>query len=125
MEFTTSGDSTLSGDGRAAHIGFNLSRGQVISARKLRGLAIECTRGSVWITSENEGWDHVLKPGERMQLSCGGRVVVEALESSDFAVFHPATRPVPRFTEAGELSNCFRNWITSLTSHRLSMEFPL
>ena len=125
MEFSTTGDSTHNDGGMAAHIGFNLARGQVISARKMAGLAIECTRGSVWITSENEGWDHVLNPGERLHLQCGGRVVVEALESSDFAVFHPASQPVPRFSEPGERANCFRNWITSLTAQRLSMEFPL
>jgi len=125
MEFSTSSNTATPHNGMSAHIGFNLARGQVLSARKLEGVAIECTRGSIWITSQNDGWDHVLKPGERMELRCGGRVVVEALEASDFAVFHSESRPVPHFSEPGERANCFRNWITSLTAHRLSMELPL
>ena len=105
-----------------------LAAGQVLASNRLDGLAIECTRGRVWVTFESEGLDHVLSPGERLALGIGGRVVIEALEPSEFAMFGkhsgvPAGADLRN--EACDRAGWMRKSLQALTPHRFSMEMPI
>ena len=42
----------------------------------LDGQAIRCLSGHLWVTLENDPMDHVLKPGQRLLIPSGGKVVV-------------------------------------------------
>lgn len=107
-----------------ARIGLTLQHGQVLSLRKVNGLGIECTQGSVWITFENDKWDHVLQPGERLQLGCGGRLVIEALEASQITLLRLDAKPRCH-GNALMRSGYVRNLIASLLSPCLRVELPL
>lgn len=104
-----------------------LDAGQVLASNRLDGLAIECTRGRVWVTFESEGFDHVLKPGERLSLGVGGRVVIEALEPSEFSMFSKRGAVSNRQlrTDACDQAGWMRKSLQALSVHRLSMEMPL
>jgi hypothetical protein len=104
-----------------------LDAGQVLASNRLDGLAIECTRGRVWVTFESEGFDHVLNPGERLALGMGGRVVIEALEPSEFAMFGKSNMLAGRNlqTEQCDRAGWMRKSLQALSPHRLSMEMPL
>lgn len=105
-----------------------LDAGQVLAGNRLDGLAIECTRGRVWVTFESEGFDHVLKPGERLGLGVGGRVVIEALEPSEFAMFGKSSQPASNNglkNDACDRAGWMRKSLQALSAHRLSMEMPL
>ncbi len=120
----------------AGPLHMQLHAGQVFSAPRLDGLTVEALRGSMWITFEAEGVDHVLKPGERLCLGNGGRVVLEALEPTELSVFAPPagrrsperlgelTRHIARRVSAclGDLPVCTRNWVHAQSAHRLSLE---
>jgi Protein of unknown function (DUF2917) len=119
-------ESAMEQPNQSSQIGLKLQQGQVVSSRTIGGFALECTHGSIWITFENDRWDHVLVPGERLQLGARGHAVIEALEPSELAVYFPAaTRVGSGKRPAGERSGRVRAWIAALTSHRLNMEFLL
>lgn len=77
--------STSDKDGAETRL--TLERGQVASTKEARGLAIECVRGTLWITFEDGGTDHVLEPGERIPVRGGGRMVIEAMAASELVFY--------------------------------------
>ena len=92
-----------------------LERGQVASTKEARGLAVECLRGTIWITFENGGVDHVLEPGERLAVKAGGRLVMEAMVPSELVFLRqesaaePVARPLSR--NAGYTPECWRTFV--------------
>lgn len=120
----------------AGKLQLQLAAGQIITAPRLDGLAIETLSGSLWITFEAQGVDHVLRPGERLQLGAGGKAVLEALEATQVALTGPTAastrtstvrstaRRVMRHLGAcfGDLPVCTRNWVHTQSTHRLSLE---
>jgi Protein of unknown function (DUF2917) len=92
-----------------------LERGQVASTKEARGLAVECVRGTVWITFEYGGVDHVLEPGERLPVNAGGRMVIEAIEPSEVVLFRQelAAEPVarPASHALGYTPECWRTMV--------------
>jgi hypothetical protein len=121
----------------AGSLQFQLEPGQVVTSPRLDGLTVEALGGAIWITFASEGVDHVLKPGERLQLGAGGKAVLEALEASSLIMRAPAEsepardgvidRIARRF--AHHLSACFadspvcaRNWVHTQSTHRFSLE---
>ncbi len=46
---------------------------------RMGGLMLSCCEGTVWLTREGDSVDHVLKPGDAVQVEGHGRVVVQAL----------------------------------------------
>lgn len=120
----------------AGTLQLHLAVGQIVTAPRLDGLAIETLSGSLWITFEAQGVDHVLGPGERLQLGAGGKAVLEALEPTQLALTAPVNvqsgkRPVRRaarqmFRQLGacfaDLPVCTRNWVHTQSAHRLSLE---
>ena len=76
-----------------SQIRLSLNSRQVASTREAKGLSVECLRGSVWITLEDGGYDHVLNPGERLPINTARRVVIEALTPSEVAFVRPQPAP--------------------------------
>lgn len=95
-----------------------LARGQVASTSEARGLAMECARGTVWITFGSGGVDHVLAPGERLPVNIGGRMVIEAIEPSEVVFYRQAADvelPVHASARApGYPPECWRNYVTGV-----------
>jgi hypothetical protein len=58
-------------------------------ANDLRGLAIECSEGTLWVTQEGDHQDHVLEAGQRFVVARRGSVVVEALSDSRLRIAPP------------------------------------
>ncbi|QRN98232.1 EamA family transporter [Archangium violaceum] len=46
---------------------------------RMGGLMLSCGEGTVWLTREGDTEDHVLQPGDALQMEGHGRVVVQAL----------------------------------------------
>ncbi|WP_158501705.1 EamA family transporter [Vitiosangium sp. GDMCC 1.1324] len=59
---------------------------------RMGGLMLSCCEGSVWLTREGDGEDHVLKPGDALQVEGHGRVVVQALRPARLC-FAPTPEP--------------------------------
>ncbi|MDX2220238.1 MAG: DUF2917 domain-containing protein [Burkholderiales bacterium] len=122
--------------GSTGMLQLQLAQGQLITAPRLQGLAVEALSGSLWITFEARGEDHVLRPGERIELGAGGKAVLEALEptrlaltaprigGADSSVVRTAARRVLRKlgTCFGDLPVCTRNWVQTQSAHRFSLE---
>jgi hypothetical protein len=60
-----------------------LAIGELASLRVAPGQVVEGLRGSIWLTVDNGGRDHILNPGQRLQLAGGGCMVVEGLTASE------------------------------------------
>jgi hypothetical protein len=55
----------------------------------LRGLAIECRQGILWVTQEGDPKDYILEPGQRFVVARRGSVVVEACSDARLRVAPP------------------------------------
>ena len=58
---------------------------------RVGGLMLSCREGTVWLTREGDGEDHVLKAGDALQVEGRGRVVVQALDPARLCL-----APTPR-----------------------------
>lgn len=114
------------GDKAGAQTHITLESGQVASTTEARGLAIECLRGSLWITFENGGVDHVLEPGERIAVKGGGRMVIEAMAASELVFYRQqaATEPALSLTrpEAACSPECWRTFVTGVALPRANFD---
>jgi len=62
-----------------------LSKGQVWRVEgDLRGEVIQCEKGELWITQQDDLNDYFLKPGERFWVTRPGLVLVEATRKARF-----------------------------------------
>ena len=108
-----------------------LERQQTLSTRDAHGMALECLRGSLWITFEGARDDYFLAPGERLLLRATGKIVVQALENSEF-MFMPqppqnvasAVPANPVKTLACHSAQCWRNFVSGLSAQRINLEAP-
>jgi hypothetical protein len=46
--------------------------------KKMAGYAIRCVSGSLWVTQEGDGRDHVLAAGDEFVIESPGTIVVQA-----------------------------------------------
>lgn len=103
-----------------------LEQGQVASTTEGRGMAIECVRGSLWITFENGGRDHVLEPGERMPVNVGGRMVIEAITPSELVFYRQVpvaiAAPCPTRSHGGCSPDGWRNFVNGLALPRTNFD---
>jgi len=60
----------------AAGLSGSVTPDKVAVFARLDGQAIRCLSGHLWVTLENDPMDHVLKPGQRLLVPSGGKVVV-------------------------------------------------
>lgn len=108
---------------------------QTVSTHHAAGLALECLHGSVWITFSGDMEDYFLAPGERLPVAGRENIVIQALEDSEIAFLHtpssivPAetVRAIPQATAGAwepidAVANCWRNFITRRSAHRLGLE---
>lgn len=111
-------------DGAQTHI--TLESGQVASTTEARGLAIECLRGSLWITFEDGGADHVLEPGERISVKRGGRMVIEAMAASEMAFYRQQATAEASFSHARQEAacspECWRTFVTGAALPRANFD---
>jgi hypothetical protein len=108
-----------------------LERQQTLSTRDARGMALECLRGSLWITFEGGGDDYFLAPGERLPLHAGGKLVVQALENSEFMFLPQSPEPAisaetgnPVGGLAAYTAQCWRSFVSGLSAQRVNLEAP-
>ena len=108
-----------------------LDRQQTLSTRDARGMALECLSGSLWITFEGGADDYFLEPGERLPLRARGKIVIQAMEGSEFVFLPPQieSTPVPIKSHAiefaGTSAQCWRNFISGLSAQRFNLDTPL
>lgn len=60
----------------AAGLSGSVTPAKVAVFAHLDGQAIRCLSGHLWVTLENDPMDHVLKPGQRLLVPSGGKVIV-------------------------------------------------
>ena len=72
---------------------YELTRNQIVSLRAGDGLTIACDRGLVWVTADGRRDDYWLPSGDTLFVSRGGRVVIEAAQSSAIAVARQSAVP--------------------------------
>ncbi|MEO8384113.1 MAG: DUF2917 domain-containing protein [Betaproteobacteria bacterium] len=103
-----------------------LEQGQTASTTEAHGLAIECVRGSLWITFENSGRDHVLEPGARMQVNAGGRMVIEAIAPSELIFYRQVSAaieaPRPAHSHAGCSPEGWRTFVNGMALPRTNFD---
>lgn len=59
-----------------------LQTGQVMSLDDAAGRRISAAMGTVWVTHEGEGEDHIVTTGDTLLVAKDGRTVVQALAPS-------------------------------------------
>ena len=59
-----------------------LQTGQVLTLDDAAGKRIHAAMGTVWVTEEDEGEDHIVAMGDSLLLEKDGRTVVQALTPS-------------------------------------------
>ena len=111
----------------AADIRLALHTNQTASTSEARGLSMEVTHGSVWVTFEGKRDDYVLNPGERLPISERGRIVIQGLEQSEIRFVRvseptPGIRSSHRDEHPGE---CWRNFVGSLNTARVNIDQPI
>jgi Protein of unknown function (DUF2917) len=55
---------------------------EFVAIKRGQGTCLQCLRGSVWVTLENDPLDMILKSGDRVCIKVPGSVVIEGLEQS-------------------------------------------
>ena len=63
-----------------------LQRGQVLTLDDAQGTRIMARIGTVWVTEEGEGRDHVVGAGDTLVVARPGRTVVQALRPAWIAL---------------------------------------
>jgi hypothetical protein len=64
-------------------LSLDLAKGELLSCIETKTkLEVSCLRGALWITSENQAGDVILRAGEVAVMPPGPLVVVQALESA-------------------------------------------
>jgi nicotinic acid mononucleotide adenylyltransferase len=88
--------------GSSLDTGLTLAQGALWSHQSRgQGLKFTCDEGSVWLTREGDPVDHVLAPGETLQLDGRGRVVVQALQPARLHLSGPkAPGPLRRYFQS-------------------------
>jgi hypothetical protein len=108
-------------------IRLNLTPRQVIATQPTPGLAVECLTGSVWITIDGGGYDHVLNAGERLSLSGAGRTVIEGLAHSEVLFHCDEIAPVDDASARDLLrypAECWRAFVARFAAPRCDMQTP-
>jgi hypothetical protein len=59
-----------------------LETGQVLTLDDAEGLRILARAGTVWVTEEGDGKDHIVRPGDTLTVAHPGRTVVQALQAA-------------------------------------------
>jgi hypothetical protein len=71
----------------------HLGRRRHVKLQDARGTVLGCSRGTLWITQDNDPRDIVLAAGERFVLDRDGLALVQAIDDADVC-FGEAQAPV-------------------------------
>jgi hypothetical protein len=63
-----------------------LHKGALVSFMKPRALTVECIRGLIWITHDNEPHDIMLSPGQMHLAQSDARMIVQGLSDSEMCI---------------------------------------
>ncbi len=63
-----------------------LQKGALVSFMKPGALTVECIRGLIWITHDNEPNDIILTPGQMHLVQSDERMIVQGLSDSEMRV---------------------------------------
>lgn len=74
---------------------YELSENKPIRLQNARGVGIQCTAGTIWITLAGEAGDIFLQTGERWSIKSNGLVLIESIGNGGIHLEKPA-----RFTAA-------------------------
>lgn len=58
---------------------FELVEKKQLTFRDARGVCLECTAGTVWLTVEGQAGDFLLEKGERLRIESNGLALVQGL----------------------------------------------
>lgn len=73
-----------------------LNKGEILRFEgDLRGLGLRCTDGTLWVTQQGDGRDHILKPGDRMEICLKGKVVLQACGKTELRLEKPRPGSLP------------------------------
>ena len=82
----------------------NLANGQSLALPDVRGTALMVTRGTLWVTQENDTQDVVLRAGDLWMVSRDGLTIIEAQNDASMRAIGPtleqALHPRPRWLAA-------------------------
>ena len=74
------------GAGAAAGKRHSLDKGATLTLHRPLGTAIECLRGTLWVTHDGQPMDIVLESGQRYRSECRDRMLIHALSPSEVQV---------------------------------------
>lgn len=64
----------------------SLATGEVVTLDDAKGARILAREGTVWITEEGSGEDHIVGPGTALVVGRPGRIVVQALQPARISI---------------------------------------
>src|SRR5215218_9872281 len=90
----------------------DLGNGQSLAFPDIEGTALAVTRGTLWITQENDTQDVVLGPGDVWMVERDGLTIIEAQNEASFRALGPAFE---RELKAANAAPWWSRMIASLT----------
>jgi hypothetical protein len=78
----------------------HLGRGAVQRIDDGRGILLQCLRGSLWLTQQDDRRDIVLRAGEEVVIERDGTSIVSALRDSDFVLLRDRQPRSPSISTA-------------------------
>ena len=93
-----------------------LGAGEAVSLDDVRGATLRITRGTVWITQEQEPRDVVLRGGDTWIVERDGRTVVEAQADAHLRVVGRAVPPPADTAERSAHHGGWSEWLARVFS---------
>ncbi len=85
---------------------------EFVAIKRGQGTCLQCLRGSVWVTLENDPLDMILKSGDRVCIKVSGSVVIEGLEQSQL-LLTPTSSPTSSISTFTKLIGfCRSRWFS-------------
>lgn len=81
-----------------------LQKGALVSVENPRSQTVECIRGLIWITHDNEPEDIILSPGQMHFPQSNARMIVQGLSNSEMRIHRQRERSLASFR------GHFRSW---------------
>ena len=103
---------------------WDLAPDELVKLDGARGTTLRVTRGTVWITLENDTRDVVLKAGDAFTVDRGGLTLVEAQEQATVCVMGRAIDEVHVRTREPAQQARIANWLRSFDVARPGRPVP-
>jgi hypothetical protein len=93
---------------------WDLAPGELVELDGARGTTLRVTRGTLWITLENDVRDVVLSPGDTFTIDRGGLTLVEAQNKATVCVLARHVTELRRRGEPRGLAATVVRWLGSI-----------